>query len=311
MADKDSEKVQKVLLMGRAGSGKTSMRSIIFANYLARETYRFTFTVDINRSRVRFLGNLVLSLWDCGGQGLFMEQYFQSQKDQIFKNVEVLIYVFEVLSKEPEKDLEYFKSCLAALEELSKGAKIFCLIHKMDLIAESMRDKVFEQKEQEILALAENFNVFCFKTSIWDETLYKAWSDIVNILLPHVNDLKLKLKEFCNACSADEVVLFEKYTFLVIANHDNTDHEDNHRFEKISNIIKQFKLSCIKTNFQFESLTFKNSYFTAFVEEFTNSTYIMVIVSDEDVETEAISFNIKASRDYFETLVSNSLENAE
>ena len=64
MAEKDAEEVQKVLLMGRAGSGKTSMRSIIFANYLARETYRFTFTVDINRSRLRFLGNLVLSLWD-------------------------------------------------------------------------------------------------------------------------------------------------------------------------------------------------------------------------------------------------------
>jgi Ras-related GTP-binding protein A/B len=54
-----------------------------------------------------------------------MEQYFQSQKDQIFKNVEVLIYVFEVVSKEPDKDLDYYKSCLDALTELSQGAKIF------------------------------------------------------------------------------------------------------------------------------------------------------------------------------------------
>ncbi|CAI2376124.1 unnamed protein product [Moneuplotes crassus] len=307
MATQDSEKVQKVLLMGRAGSGKTSMRSIIFANYLARDTYRFTFTVDINRSRVRFLGNLVLSLWDCGGQGLFMEQYFQSQKDQIFKNVEVLIYVFEVVSKEPDKDLEYYKNCLAALEDLSQGAKIFCMIHKMDLIADSMRDKVFEQKQQEIIDVSKDFDVTCFRTSIWDETLYKAWSDIVNILLPNVQDLKSSLKDFCDANSADDVVLFEKYTFLVIANHDNIGHKDDHRFEKISNIIKQFKLSCIKTNFQFESMTFKNSYFTAFVEEFTSSTYIMVISSDPDVETEAISFNIKASRDYFENLVTDSL----
>ena len=30
----------QVLLMGRSGSGKTSMRSIIFANYLARDTMR-------------------------------------------------------------------------------------------------------------------------------------------------------------------------------------------------------------------------------------------------------------------------------
>lgn len=162
-----------------------------------------------------------------------MEQYFQSQKDQIFKNVEVLIYVFEVVSKEPEKDLDYYKNCLKALEDLSSGAKIFCLIHKMDLISESMRDKVFEQKQQEILEASSSFDVTCFRTSIWDETLYKAWSDIVNILLPNVEDLKTSLKDFCNATGTDEVVLFEKYTFLVIANHDNVGHKDHHRFEKI------------------------------------------------------------------------------
>jgi len=72
----DSDKIEKVLLMGRMGSGKTSMRSIIFANYLARDAYRITFTVDVNKHRVRFLGGLVLSLWDCGGQDMFMEQYY-------------------------------------------------------------------------------------------------------------------------------------------------------------------------------------------------------------------------------------------
>ena len=91
--------------MGRMGAGKTSMRSIIFANYLARDAYRITFTHDVSRSRVRFLGNLVLSLWDCGGQDLFMEQYFQSQREHIFKNVEVLIYVFDVTSKDFNGDL--------------------------------------------------------------------------------------------------------------------------------------------------------------------------------------------------------------
>lgn len=99
--------------MGKSGSGKTSMRSIIFANYIARDTRRlgatsktffslifirwaaflglnflyfvdmyfipgrvaeersiraqFIFLVDVEHSHVRFLGNLVLNLWDCGG----------------------------------------------------------------------------------------------------------------------------------------------------------------------------------------------------------------------------------------------------
>ena len=236
---------KKVLLMGTAGSGKTSMRSIIFANYLARDTYKFTFTIDISKSKIRFLGNLVLSLWDCGGQGLFMEQYFASQRNQIFKNVGVLIYVFDIAAKdnssesvEAGKDMEYYKNCLKALEELSPDAHIFCLIHKMDLIPDSKREAVFMAKQQEIKEISGNFKITCFKTSIWDETLYRAWSDIVHILLPNKQMLEDKLKDFCIASSADEVVLFEKSTFLVIANHDRKGHKDVHRFEKISNLQK-------------------------------------------------------------------------
>jgi len=134
--------------------------------------------------------------------------------------------------------MDYYINCIKALQELSNDANIFCLVHKMDLIPEGKREETFQKKWEAILEVSGNFNVTCFKTSIWDETLYKAWSDIVNILLPNVDLLKSKLKNFCEACSADEVVLFEKSTFLVIANHDAKSHKDVHWFEKISNIIK-------------------------------------------------------------------------
>ena len=51
-------------VMRGTGSGKTSMRSIIFANYIARDTMRLGATIDVEHSHVRFLGNLVLNLWD-------------------------------------------------------------------------------------------------------------------------------------------------------------------------------------------------------------------------------------------------------
>lgn len=58
----------QVLLMGRSGSGKTSMRSIIFDNVVARDTRRLGATIDVESSQIRFLGDLQLDLWDCGGQ---------------------------------------------------------------------------------------------------------------------------------------------------------------------------------------------------------------------------------------------------
>lgn len=58
---------KKVLLMGKSGSGKSSMRSIIFSNYIAKDTRKLGATIDVDLSNVKFLGNLTLNLWDCGG----------------------------------------------------------------------------------------------------------------------------------------------------------------------------------------------------------------------------------------------------
>ncbi len=73
-----------------------------------------------------------------------MENYFTSQRDNVFRNVEVLIYVFDVESRELEKDLHYYQSCLEAIIQNSPDAKVFCLVHKMDLIPDDQRKMVSE-----------------------------------------------------------------------------------------------------------------------------------------------------------------------
>ncbi|XP_034342050.1 ras-related GTP-binding protein B isoform X1 [Arvicanthis niloticus] len=321
---------KKVLLMGKSGSGKTSMRSIIFANYIARDTRRLgatildrihslqinsslstyslvdsvgnTKTFDVEHSHVRFLGNLVLNLWDCGGQDNFMENYFTSQRDNIFRNVEVLIYVFDVESRELEKDMHYYQSCLEAILQNSPEAKIFCLVHKMDLVQEDQRDLIFKEREEDLRRLSRPLECSCFRTSIWDETLYKAWSSIVYQLIPNVQQLEMNLRNFAEIIEADEVLLFERATFLVISHYQCKEQRDAHRFEKISNIIKQFKLSCSKLAASFQSMEVRNSNFAAFIDIFTSNTYVMVVMSDPSIPSAATLINIRNARKHFEKL---------
>ncbi|KAJ8031219.1 Ras-related GTP-binding protein A [Holothuria leucospilota] len=250
---------KKVLLMGKSGSGKTSMRSIIFANYIARDTRRLAATIDVEHSHVRFLGNLVLNL-----QEAFMENYFASQRDNIFRNVEVLIYVFDVESRELEKDMHYYQSCLDAILKNSSEAKIFCLIHKMDLVQEDQREQIFRQREDDLKRLSKPLECTCFRTSIWDETLYHAWSSIVYLLIPNVQQLETNLKHFANIIDADEVLLFERATFL--------------------------------------SMEVRNSSFAAFIDVFTSNTYVMVIMSDPSIPSATTLINIKNARKHFEKL---------
>ena len=70
---------------------------------------------------------------------------------------------------------------------------------------------------------------------------------MVHSLIPNRETLASQLEKLCRVCHADEVVLFERATFLVIS-HTNAPaaaqkqpYADAHRFEKISNIVKQFK----------------------------------------------------------------------
>ena len=172
----------------------------------------------------------------------------------------MLIYVFDIESRELAKDLEYYAICLTAVRQNSKGARIFCLVHKMDLIPEEQREQLFLQRERELQQIAEplGLRAICFKTSIWDETLYRAWSQMVYSLIPNRDALQSELEKLCAVCHADEVVLFERATFLVISNAVRAAHTDVHRFEKVSNIIKQFKLSCSKTQAQFATMQVRN-----------------------------------------------------
>ncbi len=407
---------KKVLLMGKAHSGKTSMRSIIFANYLARDTMRLSPTLDVEHHHVRFLGDLVLNLWDCGGQDAFYESYFERDRETIFRSVELLIYVFDVASDCPDKDFDHFAGVLEAIEENSPDARIFVLVHKMDLVVKHEYDLILKDRTRliEESCTQNGVNNFeCFGTSIWDETLYKAWSKIVTNLIPNIGVLQSHLGDFCRICDADEVVLFERATFLVISQsqgdkyteeegnnqnypyqhtnrghevienanldiedeHDKVDgnnsetmpssidgnadnalpsvysevtgidetiesghgatfaegngnlamqqtqkhneprtsqnnstmkHFDAHRFEKISNIVKQFKLSCEKAQSQFQGMEVSNSKFTAFIDAFTANTYIMVIVSNPNVHTATTLMNIKNARRHFERFIPRS-----
>merc|ERR1712071_320714 len=218
--------------------------------------------MGVEHSHVRFLGNLVLNLWD----------------------------------------MHYYQSCLEAILQNSPDAKIFCLVHKMDLVQEDQREVIFSEREEDLTKLSRPLDCTCFRTSIWDETLYKAWSSIVYMLIPNVKDMESSLNEFAEILDADEVLLFEKATFLVISHAQRHQHKDVHRFEKISNIIKQFKLSCSKLAAQFQSMEVRNSNFAAFIDVFTSNTYVMVVTSDSTIPSAATLMNMKNARKHFEKL---------
>ncbi|CAN3375075.1 hypothetical protein DIURU_005620 [Diutina rugosa] len=299
---------KKLLLMGRSGSGKSSMRSIIFSNYSAFDTRRLGATIDVEHSHLRFLGNMTLNLWDCGGQDVFMDNYFGSQQDHIFKMVQVLIHVFDVESKSINKDIDTFVKSLTMLQKYSPQAKIFVLVHKMDLVQLDKREELFEMMMEKLQATADpyRFQLKGFPTSIWDESLYKAWSQIVCSLIPNMSTYHQSLLKFNRILDAEEMILFEKTTFLVISSTSaNTPDLDPKRFEKISNIIKNYKQSVTKLRTTFANLVIRGSNNLHFyLDALTDNMVVMIVLREKPGMSQdfLVLDNIKAARKWFEEI---------
>ena len=59
--------------------------------------------------------------------------------------------------------------------------------------------------------------LFCIICGMLLFPIRRAWSEIVYSLIPNVELLESQLDDFTSICAADEVVLFERATFLVIS----------------------------------------------------------------------------------------------
>lgn len=185
-------------------------------------------------------------------QDAFTETYLTNQRSHIFSSVGVLIYVVDVQSRSFDgpspRDLTTYSAIISALAEYSPDANIFCLVHKMDVVAVDLREEVVADRHA---AINERSGIFTgrvktYGTSIWDQSLYGAWANIVNAMIPDLDVIEGTLRALSRETRAEEVVLFERATFLTVLSVVGKMGEKNpyaDRQERLSNVIKTFKHS--------------------------------------------------------------------
>ncbi|KAI9502050.1 Gtr1/RagA G protein conserved region-domain-containing protein [Coemansia spiralis] len=289
--------------MGRSGAGKTSMRWLIFSNYTANDTRRLGATIDVEHSMVNFMGDLNLNIWDCGGQHKYLDNYLNEQRENIFGNVEVLIYVFDLETTNKESEYQLYDDCLRNLAVFSPTAKVYCLVHKMDKIPEpEQKELTVESYRRALAKRSEMFQPDVFGTSIWDHTLYRAWSRIVYKLVPNMEIIERHLSNFRRLSDATEVVLFERETFLVVCYTAADADVPLDKYMHISQGIKSYRNACVHVQSRFQSVEVSNKFYSMFIEPFTKSTYILVITTDPEVEPAVTKANITAARPHFSDL---------
>jgi Ras-related GTP-binding protein A/B len=195
----------------------------------------------------------------------------------------------------------------------------------MDLIHHLSRETVFNErvtdvrrKTAEAVAITSpgttipDLDIQVFATSIWDQSLYKAWAGIIHDLVPNLSVIETQLASLGAIIEADEIMLFERTSFLVISSWTSSEGDRNpygDRFERFSNILKTFKHSCSKftgsprNTEQLSLFELKSgTKFSMFIANFTVNTYILVCLPPGEARFNSARLNVAAARPWFKFL---------
>ena len=221
--------------------------------------------------------------------------------------------MFDISSKESASDMLSFGSTIRALREYSPNSKVFVLIHKMDLIPMEQKETVFREKAKEVRATCndEGFQseqVDFWATSIWDQSLYRAWTGVIYFLVPNATTIETMLRKLADLLDARELILYERTTCLVVTHVSRGMEKENpfpDRFERISSILKTHKHSMAKhtgtmaSEVSFAEMQIKTGSFMLFVTRFTENTNLAVIMPCDEGSFNAARVNVQLAKKEF------------
>ena len=101
-------------------------------------------TKGVSRENFIFRGIMELSIWDLGGQQLYMDRYFsEKQRELVFSEVMTAVFMVDSVADEP-KLREIFDNFMKYIFEFSPGVEtVYVLLNKIDL-QESKEDDIYE-----------------------------------------------------------------------------------------------------------------------------------------------------------------------
>ena len=149
-------------------------------------------------------------------------------------------------------------------------------------------------------------------TSIWDQSLYKAWTQVIYNLVPNAGAIETLLDQLADVIHAHELILYERTTCLMVTHitrpYESRNNPFSDRFEKLSSILKSHKQSIAKHtglpagSANFAELQIKTGNYMFLITRLTENTNLAVVIPSEEALYNAARINILLAKDRFDEL---------
>ena len=209
----------KVLLMGARRAGKSSIQKVVFHKMSPHETLFLEATNKLVKNDIANSSFAHFEVWDFPGH---VDTSSQIIKPEItFAGRGALIWVLDAQGDHAEA-LSRLISTIATAHAVNLNIVFEVFVHKIDSFSEDQRMEALREIQNHLseeLAAARlggvkiNFHL----TSIYDHSVFEAFSKVVQQLMPQLPTLEHLLDTLVSSCRIEKAFLFDIVSKIYIA----------------------------------------------------------------------------------------------
>jgi Ras-related GTP-binding protein C/D len=158
-------------------------------------------------------------VWDFPGHLDYFDPAFDV--DNIFEEIGALIWVIDAQDEYLEAIMR-LNTTILNLQHSYPNINVEVFVHKVDGLSEDYKGDTFRdiiQRVQDELSDHgyENAPVSFYQTSIYDHSIFEAFSKVIQKLIPQLPTLEALLDSLCSTCHIEKAYLFDIMSKIYIA----------------------------------------------------------------------------------------------
>ena len=222
--------VFQIILCGLS-SGKTSIKRVIFDKIQPYEVELNKTSNQYFNSKIYSFGYCKLNITEFPSSSSYQNDYKEYDKHLTICDILIFVIDYKKYNLSTQEQTEYFKNNIIPIMSKYKSISLYIFIHTIDnynansilqtQYSDEIKNSIIKTYSEMNINIDELKNKF-FITSIYNSTLYEAFSTILQNLIPQKKNLPILINEFAKNSAIDNAYLFDIKNKFCLAFHNST-----------------------------------------------------------------------------------------
>ncbi|MHA1630663.1 MAG: hypothetical protein ACTSUA_00945 [Candidatus Heimdallarchaeota archaeon] len=196
----------KILIAGLPGAGLRTIKAVVVDNNPPTKLKKIIQKLDVGNSFRDVLQRRVLVV-RCGGDES-IQDVLSKANDPIYEHVAALVFVLDISDQSTFSIAKYwFDNLIGHLHKFSPDARIFLLLHKIDLLNEDENVAEYIRATRNLFEV-EGLDIYIHETSIYDASIFLAFKDVMQKEVSNQISVKQYLNRMLKGSSFHSMAIY-------------------------------------------------------------------------------------------------------